>query len=109
VFEPPRLATRRSVAISGKLSVHGAHHPVVVRNLSTEGALIVGATSLTPGDRVRLRFMLLAISSEVEVHATVRWVRAQGTGVEFDPLPPRQHDVLTQFLDRHRTPIVRID
>lgn len=73
-----RRSGRSPVLLSAKIDVDGVEVPVILRNLSTEGALIEGAQ--LPGEGSRTRF----IRNELSVNGRIVWVEGRYAGVAFD-------------------------
>jgi len=76
----PRSArsARRTMLRKVSLAVHGASYSVTIRNISETGAMFEGLLDVPMGLE-----MIMALSDEVSVAATVRWSCYGRTGVVF--------------------------
>jgi Tfp pilus assembly protein PilZ len=66
--------------------VGGRDVSAVTKNLSLGGMYILTDESIPFGAEVTLRFHLPALKEATECAATVRWVKADGVGVQFGSL-----------------------
>lgn len=80
-----RRHRRSNVLLKATLEIPGASLPVVLRNLSQEGALVQGENLPQPGTRVLFHREGLSVPSRVA------WSRFTVAGLQFDfPLFPRE-------------------
>ena len=78
-----RRSRRSNVMLSATLELPGDSLPVVLRNLSEEGALVKGEGFPKPGTRVLFHRQGLSVPSRVA------WTHCQHAGLEFlEPLFP---------------------
>jgi PilZ domain len=82
-----RRSRRSNVLLAASIEASGASHPVKLRNLSTEGALIEGDDLPVEGSEVMFR------RNELSVKSRVAWVHGKHAGVAFRR-PIAQEDVL---------------
>ena len=82
-----RRSHRSNVLLAATIEASGASHPVKLRNLSTEGALIEGDDLPVEGSEVMFR------RNELSVNGRVAWVHGKHAGVAFRG-PIAQEDVL---------------
>jgi hypothetical protein len=73
-----RRSRRSPVLLSAHLEVFGAEVPVILRNLSSQGALIEGAQLPREGAATTFR------RNELTVSGTIVWVEGRYAGVAFD-------------------------
>lgn len=73
-----RRSRRSPVLLSAKVELAGAEVPVILRNLSAEGALIEGAQLPVEGSVTTFR------RKELTVNGRVAWVEGRYAGVAFD-------------------------
>ena len=73
-----RRSGRSPVLLSAKIEVLGAEVPVVLRNLSSEGALIEGAPLPSEGATTTFR------RNELSVNGKIVWVEGRFAGLVFD-------------------------
>lgn len=73
-----RRSTRSPVLLSAKVEVNGKEIPVILRNLSSNGALIEGAG--LPGDGATTKFH----RNELTVEGRIVWVEGRYAGISFD-------------------------
>lgn len=73
-----RRSRRSPVLLSARLEVDGVEVPVVLRNLSAEGALVEG--SQLPREGVATQFK----RNELTVKGRIAWVEGRFAGVAFD-------------------------
>lgn len=73
-----RRSARSPVLLSAKVELDGAEVPVILRNLSSEGALIEGAELPNEGATTKFR------RNELTVAGRVVWVEGRYAGVAFD-------------------------
>ena len=94
-----RQSRRSNVLLAASIEASGASHPVKLRNLSTEGALIEGEDLPVEGSEVVFR------RNELSVNSRVAWVHGKQAGVAFRR-PIAQEDVLRNIpKPRHRVPV----
>ncbi len=94
-----RQSRRSNVLLAASIEASGASHPVKLRNLSTEGALIEGDELPVEGSEVVFR------RNELSVNSRVAWVHGRHAGVAFRR-PIAQEDVLRNIpKPRHRVPV----
>jgi hypothetical protein len=80
-----RRHRRSNVLLKATLETHGGSLPVVLRNLSQEGALIQGEDLPEPGARVLFHRQGLSVPSRVA------WAHCELAGLAFDfPLFPKE-------------------
>ena len=72
-----RISQRYPTHIDGTANVHGMRHPVVIANISAEGALVRGLPLLAPGARIILQARALDVVAIVVRSST------RGLGVRF--------------------------
>ena len=72
-----RRSNRSPVLLSAKLDVAGTEMPVVLRNLSTEGALVEGAHLPAEGSPTVFR------RNELCVEGQIVWIEGRYAGVRF--------------------------
>jgi len=84
-----RRSNRSPVLLSAKISAGGTEVPVVLRNLSTEGALIEGADLPVEGSSTVFR------RNELTVQGKIVWVEGRYAGVAFDR-PLEREELLRQ-------------
>jgi hypothetical protein len=72
-----RISQRYPTHIEGTATVQGMLHPIVIADISAEGALVRGLPALMPGARIVLRARAL------DVAANVVRVSDRGLGVRF--------------------------
>ena len=82
-----RRSRRSNVLLAASIEVSGATHPVKLRNLSTEGALIEGDRLPVEGSQVVFH------RNELSVGSRIAWVHGKQAGVAFHT-PIHQEDVL---------------
>ena len=82
-----RKSRRSNVLLAASIDFAGATHPVKLRNLSTEGALIEGEGLPVEGSEVVFR------RNELSVNSRIAWVHGKQAGVAFHR-PIAQEDVL---------------
>lgn len=82
-----RRSRRSNVLLAASIETSGAVHPVKLRNLSTEGALIEGDRLPVEGSEVLFR------RNELSVSSRVAWVDGKQAGVAFTR-PIAAEDVL---------------
>lgn len=73
-----RRSNRSPVLLSAKIEVNGAEVPVILRNLSSQGALIEGAQLPAPDSATKFR------RNELTVEGKIVWVEGRYAGVAFD-------------------------
>ena len=73
-----RRSNRSPVLLSAKLSLGGEELPVVLRNLSSEGALVEGAHLPVEGSATVFK------RNELNVAGRVVWVESRFAGIAFD-------------------------
>lgn len=73
-----RRSSRSPVLLSAKVEVNGAEVPVILRNLSSEGALIEGAK--LPAEGATTKFH----RNDLTVDGRIVWVEGRYAGVAFD-------------------------
>src|SRR5438270_11721207 len=79
-----RRSNRSPVLLSARIEVDGAEVPVVLRNLSSEGALIEGAN--LPEDGATTNFH----RNELTIHGRIVWVEGRYAGMLFDRVLNRE-------------------
>ena len=80
-----RRSRRSNVLLKATLEIPGASLPVVLRNLSQEGALVQGDELPEPGMRVLFHRQGLSVPSRVA------WAQCNYAGIEFEfPLFPNE-------------------
>lgn len=89
-----RRSRRSPVLLSARLEVDGVEVPVVLRNLSAEGALVEGAQ--LPREGVATQFK----RNELTVKGRIAWVEGRFAGVAFDR--HLQPDELLQHVPKPR-------
>lgn len=82
-----RRSRRSNVLLSATLDASGTVHPVKLRNLSTEGALVEGEKLPIEGSQVLFR------RNDLEVESRIAWVSGRHAGVAFGA-PLKAEDVL---------------
>src|SRR5687768_16281901 len=94
-----RQSRRSNVLLAASIEASGASHPVKLRNLSTEGALMEGDELPVQWSEVVFR------RNELSVNSRVAWVHGRHAGVAFRR-PTAQEDVLRNIpKPRHRVPV----
>lgn len=73
-----RRSNRSPVLLSAKVEVRGTEVPVVLRNLSSEGALIEGADLPPEGATTKFR------RNDLTVEGLIVWVEGRFAGIAFD-------------------------
>ena len=73
-----RRSNRSPMLLSAKISTAGIEIPVILRNLSTEGALIEGADLPVEGSSTVFR------RNELSVQGTIVWVEGRYAGIAFN-------------------------
>lgn len=73
-----RRSRRSPVLLSAKVDLYGAEVPVILRNLSADGALIEGAQLPREGAVTTFR------RRELTVNGRIAWVEGRYAGVAFD-------------------------
>lgn len=73
-----RRSARSPVLLSAKVELDGAEVPVILRNLSSEGALIEGAELPTEGATTKFH------RNDLTVEGRIVWVEGRFAGVAFD-------------------------
>ena len=71
-------SNRSPVLLSARIEVDGAEVPVVLRNLSSEGALIEGSNFPEEGASTKFR------RNELTVNGRIVWVEGRYAGILFD-------------------------
>lgn len=82
-----RRSRRSNVLLAASLEAGGVLHPVKLRNLSSEGALVEGDELPIEGSKVLFR------RNDLEVESRIAWVTGNHAGVAFG-CPLRAEDVL---------------
>jgi hypothetical protein len=77
-FAQNRKSGRSPVLLSAKIDIDGVEVPVILRNLSAEGALIEGAW--LPSEGATTRFT----RNELSVQGHIVWVEGRYAGVAFN-------------------------
>lgn len=77
----------------------GGQIECVTRNVSLGGMYLVTSSSLPYGTTVTLEFYLPALKEDVNIEATVRWVKDDGMGVQFGSLRAREVWGLNQLFE----------
>lgn len=73
-----RRSSRSPVLLSAKVELRGAEVPVILRNLSSEGALIEGAQLPPEGASTRFH------RNDLTVEGRIVWVEGRYAGMAFD-------------------------
>ncbi len=73
-----RRSNRSPVLLSAKLGLEGSEMPVVLRNLSTEGALVEGASLPIEGSATVFK------RNDLSVEGRVIWVAGRYAGIAFN-------------------------
>ena len=84
-----RNSQRSPVMLTANLELAGAVQPVILRNLSTGGALVEGESLPTEGS------ILLFTRKDVRVRARVAWVEGKYAGIAFE-CPLERAELLRQ-------------
>jgi len=84
-----RRSNRAPVMLTAKLELGGEGRQVILRNLSTGGALVEGKWLPAEGSRV------LFLRNELKIQARVAWGEGQYAGIAFD-FPLDRSEVLRQ-------------
>ena len=80
-----RRSNRSPVLLSAKVEVNGAEVPVILRNLSSQGALIEGRE--LPGEGATTKFR----RNDLTINGTIVWVEGRYAGLAFErPLEPEE-------------------
>jgi hypothetical protein len=80
-----RRSNRSPVLLSAKVEVNGAEVAVILRNLSSQGALIEGAQLPAEGATTKFR------RNELTVNGKIAWVEGRYAGMAFErPLEPEE-------------------
>jgi PilZ domain len=77
-FSQNRGSNRSPVLLSAKVEVDGAQVPVILRNLSSQGALIEGADLPCEGATTTFH------RNDLSVQGRVAWVEGRYAGIAFD-------------------------
>lgn len=72
-----RRSRRSNVLLAASLEASGVEHPVKLRNLSAEGALVEAAKLPIEGTQVTFR------RNELEVASRIAWVNGKHAGIAF--------------------------
>lgn len=82
-----RCAPRKAVTLPMSMMARGVRHNAVLRNLSTQGAMVQIASSLRDVDQIGF------LCGSVAVDATIMWRNQSGVGIRFaQPISARQLD-----------------
>lgn len=92
-----RRSGRSPVLLSAKVEVGGVDVPVILRNLSAEGALIEGAQ--LPAEGATTRFT----RNDLNVQGRIVWVEGRYAGVAFDRRLEREEILCQVPQPRQRT------
>ena len=85
INKDPRRSRRSNVLFTASIEVQGVSTPVVLRNLSEDGALIEAAPLPEPGTELTFH------RNELSVPGYLTWVEGSHAGVEFgERLQPQQ-------------------
>lgn len=84
-----RRSNRAPVMLTARLELGGEGQQVILRNLSTGGALVEGKWLPAEGS------MVLFVRNDLKVQARVAWVEGQYAGIAFD-FPLDRSEVLRQ-------------
>jgi hypothetical protein len=91
-----RRSNRSPVLLSAKVELDGAEVPVILRNLSSEGALIEGAKLPEEGATTKFR------RNELTIKGRIVWVEGRYAGVMFDRQLDREELLRHVPKPRHR-------
>jgi hypothetical protein len=89
-----RRSNRSPVLLSAKISAGGSEVPVILRNLSTEGALIEGSDLPVEGSSTVFR------RNELSVQGKIVWVEGRYAGIAFNR--PLEREELLREVPRPR-------
>ena len=89
-----RRSNRSPVLLSAKVEVNGAEVPVILRNLSSQGALIEGAELPKEGATTRFH------RKELTIEGKIVWVEGRYAGMAFDR--PLDREELLQHVPKPR-------
>lgn len=73
-----RRSNRSPMLLSAKIEVNGAEVPVILRNLSSEGALMEGPQLPSEGATTTFR------RNDLSVRGTIVWVEGRFAGIAFE-------------------------
>lgn len=85
------------VSIVTRIVLEGQPRDATMTNLSLGGALVETGHRHAMGARIELSFRIPTLEEPIQIGSTVRWLDADGVGLQFDGLRARDVWALNEY------------